>query len=257
MEDTPSVKQLREAVGQTPEWSEGTPALSPPLSPEDARGGCFLTEGAGDGHFRSIRLRRGADQGASYGLIVESINPQHSGGDVIDVLKKGVDVVSLGVGANLGRGFAATKDLLRTASREGISLLLLQEPYVGATKKLEVSGAQVFQGGAGNEPTKAAVVVLDDRLRASMEPDCAAYNMVGIRIFIEGLCVGAVSVYLEGDSSLDEDLSKLKTIKAALRTDLLPCRWRRECQKSLVGQRGGGIAEGRRWRSLRRRSHSR
>ncbi|CAB3236360.1 unnamed protein product [Arctia plantaginis] len=43
--------------------------------------------------------------------------------------------------------------------------------------------------------------------------------MVGIRIFIGGLCVGAVSVYLEGDSSLDEDLSKLKNIKAALRTD--------------------------------------
>lgn len=53
---------------------------------------------------RAVDLRRGGPGttvgpiDASYGLIVESINPQHSYGDVIDSLRRSVDVVSLGVG---------------------------------------------------------------------------------------------------------------------------------------------------------------
>ncbi|CAB3252469.1 unnamed protein product [Arctia plantaginis] len=107
----------------------------------------------------------------------------------------------------------------QSAIAEGSQGHEVREPYVGATRKLEVLDARVFQGGAGTQPPKAAVVVLDDRLRVSQEPDCAAYNMVGVRISMGELCVGVVSVYLEGDSDLDEDLSKLRAIGATLHTD--------------------------------------
>lgn len=105
------------------------------------------------------------------------------------------------------------------AAKEGVSLLLLQEPYVGATRKLDVAGFRVFQGSSSGQPTKAAIVVLDDRLRASSMPDCSTHNMVGVKISMSGLEVGVLSIYLEGDSCLDEDLPRLREVKTALQAD--------------------------------------
>lgn len=98
-------------------------------------------------------------------------------------------------------------------------LLFLQKPYVGATRRLDVAGVWIFQGGIGGQPTKTAKVVLDDRLQVSTVVDCTAHNIVGIKVSMGDLEVGVLSIYLEGNSNLNEDLPRLRDIRNALKAD--------------------------------------
>lgn len=90
-------------------------------------------------------------------------------------------------------------------------LLFLQKPYVGATRRLDVAGVWIFQGGIGGQPTKTAKVVLDDRLQVSTVVDCTAHNIVDIKVSMGDLEVGVLSIFL--------DLPRLRDIRNALKAD--------------------------------------
>lgn len=123
--------------------------------------------------------------------------------------------------ANLGRGYAATKECINEAESSGVGVLLLQEPYIGSKGHL-TSTHRVFQDGRGTSPVKAAVLVLDPHLSAIMDPQLLTKNMVAVNISYGNYSVCVVSIYFEGDKPLADYLSKLRdVITSATTTHIL------------------------------------
>ena len=108
--------------------------------------------------------------------------------------------------ANLGRGFAATKDLVETARRDGCSVLLLQEPYVGSRHRLELGSVRVVQDSSGSEPPKSAIVLLEGDASLTVDPTMVTKNIVCAVVGFGEIEVAFLGVYLEGDEDIEEDL---------------------------------------------------
>lgn len=115
------------------------------------------------------------------------------------------------VQANLGRGYAATKECLCSSVNLGASILLLQEPYVGNKGYLS-SQYQVVQktGTTSDKPVKAAIVVMDPNVRVSVDRELISENIVCIAVDCGTLRFGVVNVYLEGTSPIDDYLRQLE-----------------------------------------------
>ena len=113
--------------------------------------------------------------------------------------------------ANLGRGFAATKDMVESAKRGGYSVLLLQEPYVGTRHRLELGGVRVVQDSSGNEPPKSAIVLLDGNASLTVDQAMVTKNIVGAVVGFGEVKVAFLGAYLEGDKDIEEDLAFLTT----------------------------------------------
>lgn len=124
------------------------------------------------------------------------------------------------VQANLGRGYAATKECVAAAEAAGVSILMLQEPYVGNTGRLTL-GHRVIQylGTAGTKPVKSAIVVLDPTIRTTVDQDLITENMVCMVASRGTIDLGLVSLYWEGTEPIEGYLRRLQSCLPRLGTD--------------------------------------
>ncbi|GBP96824.1 hypothetical protein EVAR_85581_1 [Eumeta japonica] len=74
--------------------------------------------------------------------------------------------------ANLQRSKVATAELLQLATEKGISIALVQEPYVGNQGILKQNpGTKVIQCTVGRQkPVKAAIIVFGDKVEVLHDP---------------------------------------------------------------------------------------
>lgn len=112
--------------------------------------------------------------------------------------------------ANVGRGLTATSELIKAGYEKNVKVLLISEPYVGSKGELTTKSAvRIIQATNRNGPVKAAIAILDQRLNLEIDPNLQKENIaVGI-IKSEGVRFGVISVYLEGNGNLDEDIAHL------------------------------------------------
>lgn len=87
------------------------------------------------------------------------------------------------------------------ASRSGVSVALVQEPYTGNTGELaQPAGTRVIQAvGTKEKPVKAAVVVFGSSIDVVLDPTIITTNVVAVLIKTGATTLGVVSVYFEGD----------------------------------------------------------
>lgn len=116
------------------------------------------------------------------------------------------------VQANLGRGRAATMECVRDAEGAGVGVLLLQEPYVGSKGYLQLSSHRVVQQMQGSAPVRSAVVVLDPTFNIVVNPHHLTTDISTVILTrgSTGICI--ISVYLDGEKLLEDDIKKLKEI---------------------------------------------
>ncbi|XP_050553864.1 uncharacterized protein LOC126911310 [Spodoptera frugiperda] len=122
--------------------------------------------------------------------------------------------------ANLHRSKLATIELIQAAARKGISLALVQEPYVGNTGEMkQYPGARIIQCTINRQkPVKAAVIVFSDRLRVIHDPQLVTETEAAVLVTSGSLQLGVISVYLEGDQDINHNLVRLKESIPKLRT---------------------------------------
>ena len=114
---------------------------------------------------------------------------------------------------NLGRGFAAYKECLRAAEDNGISILLIQEPYVGS-KGYVTSPYRTVQLQTADpvNPVKAAIIILDSRIKVIENPNWISHNIVGVKIQFGNFNLGIISVYSLGTGSMTDDTDTIQSI---------------------------------------------
>lgn len=113
--------------------------------------------------------------------------------------------------ANLGRGYAATKEIVAAAEAAGIAILLLQEPYVGSKGHLAL-GHRVIQytRPTSSNPVKSAVVVLDPSIKITTNQDLITQNMVCLVASRGTTELGLVCLYWEGSEPIEPYLQLLQ-----------------------------------------------
>lgn len=134
-------------------------------------------------------------------------------------LAKGT-TVNLKIGqVNLGRGFSAMKECLHAATVDGLSLVLLQEPYVGAKAHVS-SNFRVIQKKTQDrsKPVRAAVVVVDPNLDIVENVDLMYESIMGFIIRVGTIRIGIINVYLDGTIDIEEDFSRLQNVIVKLKT---------------------------------------
>lgn len=107
--------------------------------------------------------------------------------------------------ANLQRSKLATAELHKMAQERGVSVALVQEPYVGRTGVMtQIPGTQVVQCTLGHQtPVKAAIVVYGDTLEVIHDPQLVTENIAAVCIKAGQLSFGILSVYFEGDADIE------------------------------------------------------
>lgn len=125
------------------------------------------------------------------------------------IAAKGVKIVQV----NLGRGYEATKEAILNAENEGVSILLLQEPYTG-NKGYVTSGYRIIQNPSAdaNRPVKAAAIVLDTNLVVTEDSRLHSSNITGFKITLSSMTLAFINIYLEGDISIDPYLDQISEI---------------------------------------------
>ncbi|XP_069361305.1 uncharacterized protein [Maniola hyperantus] len=115
--------------------------------------------------------------------------------------------------ANLQRSKLATAELLETAKRKGISIALVQEPYVGRSGVLkQYPGTKVIQCTLNRQkPVKAAVIVFGDQLEVIHDPQLVTETEAAVLLVAGTLRLGVVSVYYEGDQDIEPYLVRTET----------------------------------------------
>lgn len=118
---------------------------------------------------------------------------------------------------NLGRGFEATKEAIREAENKGISILLIQEPYIGNKGYLS-SNHRVIQNPHSNttNPVKSAAIILDQQLIVTENTRLHTANIIGFKIILNNLSVAFIGVYLEGETSIDPYLNHIEMVAESL-----------------------------------------
>ncbi|CAF4891081.1 unnamed protein product [Pieris macdunnoughi] len=126
--------------------------------------------------------------------------------------------VSLGeirvIQENVQRSALATEELIIEAKKQRISIVLVQEPYIGAVRRMkDYTGTRVYQHtGVGNH-TKAAIVVPDNKIHVTQYPELSSPNMVAISVDTERRKLNLVSVYFEPHPNpLSPHLQTLKQV---------------------------------------------
>ena len=119
--------------------------------------------------------------------------------------------------ANLQRKRLATTEMFLEAGKRGISVALLQEPYVGGAKVLRSQqGVRVFQStDVGEGTVKAAIAVFDKDVNVVQYPKLTTNNIAVVGIQTRAWEITLVSIYFEPDKPLEPYLRKLKNIEAA------------------------------------------
>lgn len=120
--------------------------------------------------------------------------------------------------ANLGRGYAAQKEIIREALHQELNLLMIQEP-VGALAYVNIKYRVIQKLNHDvQKPVKSAVFVVDGSLQVIEYPDLVEENIVAFKINIEDRIIGIINVYLKKEVDIEEDLSKINRIMDALNT---------------------------------------
>lgn len=122
--------------------------------------------------------------------------------------------------ANLQRSKQATIELLKAAEDQGVSVALVQEPYVGSSGTLkQYPGTTVIQCTLRrSKPVKAAIIVFGDRLRIIHDPQLVTETEAAVILEAGSLRVGLVSLYLEGDQDIAPYIERTKAICNKLST---------------------------------------
>ncbi|CAK1604661.1 unnamed protein product [Parnassius mnemosyne] len=111
---------------------------------------------------------------------------------------------------NLGRGQAALQESLQAAEQQGISILMVQEPYVGAKAHITCK-YRVIQKDTGNKekPVKSAVIVVNPNIQYCVNQKIITENIVACRLCINEFSIGVINVYLEEGADIEDDLCNI------------------------------------------------
>ncbi|XP_075990359.1 uncharacterized protein LOC142986010 [Anticarsia gemmatalis] len=122
--------------------------------------------------------------------------------------------------ANLQRSQLATAELLQVAQDRGISIALVQEPYVGSTGILKQHpGTRVIQCTLNRrKPNKAAVIVFGDNLEVIHDPQLVTETEAAVLIVAGTLKLGIISLYYEGDQEIEPYINRTKSLIGKLKT---------------------------------------
>lgn len=106
------------------------------------------------------------------------------------------------------------------AQAKGVSVALVQEPYVGRTGVMKQNpGTQVIQCSLNRQkPVKAAIVVFGNNLEVIHDPQLVTENIAAALLKVGKLSFGVLSVYFEGDQEIEPYLSETHTTLQKLRT---------------------------------------
>ncbi|GBP81347.1 hypothetical protein EVAR_53741_1 [Eumeta japonica] len=138
--------------------------------------------------------------------------------------------------ANLQRSKVATAELLQLATEKGISIALVQEPYVGNQGILKQNpGTKVIQCTVGRQkPVKAAIIVFGDKVEVLHDPQLVTETESAVPIKIGRMKLGIISIYFEGDEDIGIYIIRTKRLaKSGNRKS--DHSWRHKCVEPLVG----------------------
>ncbi|KAJ8734417.1 hypothetical protein PYW07_014968 [Mythimna separata] len=167
------------------------------------------------------------EAGESHSLILAQLKEQSrllvANGTKMDELKEKMDQQHqlLSSKTYAERSKLATDELHLTAQAKGISVALVQEPYVGRTGVMKQSpGTQVIQCSLNRQkPVKAAIVIFGSSLEVIHDPQLVTENIVAVLLKVGQLSIGVLSVYFEGDQELHPYLSALQHTTHKLHTN--------------------------------------
>lgn len=116
--------------------------------------------------------------------------------------------------ANLQRSKLATAEMFKAAKEQGVSIALVQEPYVGRNGYMkDTPGTQVIQCTLNRQkPVKAAVVVFGDKVEVIHDPQLVTETEAAVFLIAGKLKLGVVSVYFEGNEDIEPYLARTKAI---------------------------------------------
>lgn len=122
---------------------------------------------------------------------------------------------------NLQRSKLATEELHLAAQEKGISVALVQEPYVGRSGVMKQKpGTQVIQCTLNRQkPVKAAIVIFGNNLEVIHDPQLVSENVVAVLLKAGPYNFGVLSVYYEGDQDLDPYLDDTQHKMHLLKTN--------------------------------------
>lgn len=103
----------------------------------------------------------------------------------------------------------------------GISVALVQEPYVGGTGVMkQYPGTRVIQCSLNRQkPVKAAIVVFGDNLEVIHDPQLVTENVAAVLLKAGQLSFGVLSVYFEGDQEIEPYLTETQNTTQKLHTN--------------------------------------
>ncbi|GBP00863.1 hypothetical protein EVAR_50148_1 [Eumeta japonica] len=125
--------------------------------------------------------------------------------------------------ANLQRSKVATAELLQLATEKGISIALVQEPYVGNQGILKQNpGTKVIQCTVGRQkPVKAAIIVFGDKVEVLHDPQLVTETESAVLLKIGRMKLGIISIYFEGDEDIEPYIIRTKKACKNLGTENL------------------------------------
>ncbi|GBP95326.1 Retrovirus-related Pol polyprotein from type-1 retrotransposable element R1 [Eumeta japonica] len=121
------------------------------------------------------------------------------------------------------RSKVATAELLQLATEKGISIALVQEPYVGNQGILKQNpGTKVIQCTVGRQkPVKAAIIVFGDKVEVLHDPQLVTETESVVPLKIGRMKLGIISIYFEGDEDIEPYIIRTKKACKNLGTENL------------------------------------
>ncbi|CAK1595525.1 unnamed protein product [Parnassius mnemosyne] len=118
------------------------------------------------------------------------------------------------VQANLQRKELATNELMIEASKSGMSIALIQEPYVGGVGNMKnYRGARIYQCTQRvSGVVKTAIAVFNNNINVTQYPALTTNNFTVIKIGMGAWEMGVISLYLEPDLPIEPYMAHLKLI---------------------------------------------
>ncbi|GBP79447.1 RNA-directed DNA polymerase from mobile element jockey [Eumeta japonica] len=114
--------------------------------------------------------------------------------------------------ANLQRSKLATAELLQLATEKGISIALIQDPYVGNRDILQQNpDTKVIQCTVGRQkPVKAAIIVFGDKVDVLHDSQLVTETESAVLLKIGRMKLGIISIYFEGDEDIEPYIIRTK-----------------------------------------------
>ncbi|CAG9135416.1 unnamed protein product [Plutella xylostella] len=112
----------------------------------------------------------------------------------------------------------ALHEVLQVAIEGGYSAVLIQEPYVGSTGRVDTKYRCVQKMATRDNPVKSAIIILDPSFSLVEDHTMVTENIVTVVLERGPVKLGLVSVYLEGDKSLNPYLSTVQSCMSRINT---------------------------------------